>query len=124
MLNYKEFLKNQEQSPEKTYIVIFKGSVDPKTNMNWCSDCRKAEPNINKILKPFCQENKIRVYSVQVGLKDEWKDKNHLLRKNKFFRLTGVPTLIYVNNEMPIIRLVEDDLSNVKIMESFLKELI
>ena len=124
MPNYKEFLKSQQEKPDPTYIVIFKGSADPKTNVNWCSDCVKAEPNINNILKPFCHKNNIKVFTVDVGLKEEWRNKNHLLRKHKFFRLTGVPTMIFVKNRKPLFRLVESDLSNVKIVESFLKELI
>ncbi len=124
MLNYKQFLELIKKENPISYIVAFKGTVDPKTKENWCSDCVKAEPNIKNLIQPFCQENKILFYSVEVGLRDEWKDQNHLLRKDKFFRLTGVPTIIFVQNNKPLFRLVEEEIFNEKIVKEFLKEIL
>lgn len=46
---------------------------------------------------PICEQKKIPVFIVKVGQKVEWKDKQHPLRKDKFYRLKSIPTMILVN---------------------------
>lgn len=45
-----------------TYLAVFKGSVDPDTNFNWCSDCVKADPNIKSIVEPIVKQKGIEFY--------------------------------------------------------------
>lgn len=58
-----------EKELPKKCLVIFKGSIDPETNQNWCSDCVKAQPNIDNVIIPYCEEKNITVFIVEVGLR-------------------------------------------------------
>ncbi len=49
------------------FIGIFKGSIDPATGVNWCSDCVVAEEPIKKYLLPLAEEKKVPVLEVSVG---------------------------------------------------------
>ena len=96
----------------ETYFAVFKGSTDPKTGENWCSDCVAAEPALKKIAYPTAKENGVPLYVVSCGLREVWKDKDHPLRVSKTFKLTGVPTMVKVVEGSVIQRLVEGELAD------------
>ena len=58
----------------------------------------KAEPTINDFLKPKAKEENIPVFILEVGLRDEWKNPEHVARKHPKFRLTGVPAICFIEN--------------------------
>ena len=43
-LTIKDFndLLDSKSNKNDKFICIFKGSIDPETNQNWCGDCIKA----------------------------------------------------------------------------------
>ena len=118
-LTHEEFLAKELPS---TYYAIFKGSVDPKTGINWCSDCVTAEPAINKIAVPLAKENELPLYIVSCGLREVWKDKQHPLRISYVFKLTGVPTMVKVEDGEVLQRLVEGELADETMLTLMMEE--
>lgn len=121
-MDYKEFIETYK-TLETPSVVVFKGSIDPKTNDNWCSDCVKAEPYLKKIVEPECKARSIPYIEVKVGLKPEWVDQSHPLRTNPDLKIKSVPTLALLLNNKNAISLEEDQLWNEDILKSFLEEL-
>lgn len=79
------------------FYAIFKGSADDQ-GVNWCSDCVAAEPNITKIVLPAAQEQGCPVLYVNCGLRDAWRNMENDVRTHPVFKVTGVPTLVYIEN--------------------------
>lgn len=52
------------------FIAIFKGSVDPVTKINWCSDCTAIEEPLKNELFPITREKNLPVLEVSVGSKE------------------------------------------------------
>ena len=115
-MSHEQFLSAKK--PDR-YIAIFKGSEDPSTGINWCSDCIKAGPFIKEQILPKAKEADLAVYSVDCGLREVWADKVHPLRVDPKFRLTGVPTMIYVEDGHQMNALVESELMNPEMIEMF-----
>ena len=104
-----------------TYIAVFKGSTDPETGINWCSDCVKADPFIKEHIIPKAKELNMQVYIVECGNKEVWKNKEHPLRVLPDFKLTGVPTMMYVENGKKMNVLVESEMTNIDMIEMFME---
>ena len=59
-----------------------------------------------------------------VGNKEHWKNDQHPLRKNNIYNLTAIPTLLFVKDNYPLIKLTEGDLVDENFLEEFKGELI
>lgn len=64
---YQEF-----ETKFKKYVAIFKGSIDPITKINWCSDCVLIEEPIKNFFIPLAQEKNIAVLEVRCGQREEY----------------------------------------------------
>ena len=62
----------QFESEHKTFVGIFKGSLDPITKVNWCPDCVAVEEPLKNTFFPLAQEKKIAILEVSVGKKEEY----------------------------------------------------
>ena len=121
-MDYKTFLETYKTLPSPS-VVVFKGSTDPETNENWCSDCVKADPYLKQIIEPECKSRNIPYTEVKVGLRPEWKDPNHPLRTHSDLKIKSVPTLALILGNKIAIALEEDQLWDESILKSFLEEL-
>lgn len=72
-INYKDLASYYPEIEKSDWgVVIFIGNEDPWTGRNWCPDCVRAEPHIEKKLMPFCKEKNIPIHFVEVGGRDEY----------------------------------------------------
>eukprot|EP00096_Caligus_rogercresseyi_P003037 TRINITY_DN1555_c0_g1_i1.p1 TRINITY_DN1555_c0_g1~~TRINITY_DN1555_c0_g1_i1.p1 ORF type:complete len:123 (-),score=33.00 TRINITY_DN1555_c0_g1_i1:349-717(-) len=76
-------------------VVLFTGSLDPKTGKSWCPDCVVAEPIIDSVFK---DRPEIHFLTVLVGPREFWKDPACPFRTNPQTRLKSVPTLMKWNS--------------------------
>ncbi|KAG0591349.1 hypothetical protein M758_1G165000 [Ceratodon purpureus] len=102
--NFETVLKEAEagQGPG-LLLILFVGDVVASTGESWCPDCVRAEPviydQVNGADRPVTM---VRVF---VGDKPTWKTREHPLRTDKRFRITGIPTLIRWENGAQASRL-------------------
>ena len=75
------------ESQHKTYVGIFKGSLDPETKVNWCPDCVAVEEPLKNVFFPLAQEKKIAILEVSVGKKEEYDFFLCFLLKGIFIKL-------------------------------------
>jgi len=52
-------------------MIVFSGSIDPETNLNWCSDCRGASEYIKKSYPRLLNDYGIDGFKFRVGLRPE-----------------------------------------------------
>jgi len=102
---------------KKTFLALFKGAVDSH-GQSWCSDCVAAEPTIKSVLLPLAKKKNIPVYTVDVGQREEWKDKQNPLRVHSGLKVDCVPTAIFVHDGVARERLREGDLTNRELIEA------
>lgn len=121
-MDYKSYLEIYKTHPTPS-VVIFKGSIDPITNQNWCSDCTAAEPYLHKIVEPGCNNRGVVYTEVKVGLRSEWVDPKHPLRINPDLKIKSVPTMALIRNGKAVIGLEEEQLCDEEVLKSFLDEL-
>lgn len=62
------------------------------------------------------------MFIVEVGLREEWKNKDHPIRKNPLYKVKGVPTLVFIKNDKPVASIMEDDIINPEILKTFLQD--
>jgi hypothetical protein len=106
---------SQEQ---ETVIVILTGSVDPATGKNWCSDCERAKPNINKHVIANAAGKKILMGIVK---RAEWSGKaDHPYKKSALLKARGVPTILLIAGGEVVMRAEKDeDFENVELLKAF-----
>ena len=122
-IHTKEFMAEFEKlvQEKKTFIAIFKGSED-KDGKNWCSDCVAADPAIKSTLIPQAHKKHIDVYTVEVGPREEWKDKANPLRTHKDLKIDCVPTLLFFKAGKAGNRLREGEILHQDLLEEFLNQ--
>jgi len=84
-------------SQEPKLLAIFMAGLD-ETGKYWCPDCENTRHNLETVLIPTAKEKGIKLYHVDVGNKETWKDPENHLRKNEAFQITKVPTLVLFEN--------------------------
>lgn len=52
------------------FVAVFKGSVDPISQENWCSDCTAIEGPLQKELLPLLREKSLPFLEISVGSKE------------------------------------------------------
>ncbi|XP_077965601.1 thioredoxin domain-containing protein 17-like [Styela clava] len=106
---YEAFMSkiSELEEQKKEIYCLFSGSVDPQSGKNWCPDCVKADPVIEKCL-PNMPEGAVFVHC-HVGQRDYWKNKTNDFRVHPKLKLSGVPTLLKWGEPK---KLVEDQLFN------------
>ncbi|KAK3746257.1 hypothetical protein QZH41_016516 [Actinostola sp. cb2023] len=80
-----------ENSSKRRKIIMFIGAID-ESGESWCSDCRDAEPVVEKALESAPADSVFVL--VDVGDKASWKDPENEFRKHTEYLLTGIPTII------------------------------
>ena len=117
-----EFIPEAERliKEKKSFIVVFKGGIDESGN-SWCSDCVAAEPMINLVLLPEATKKDIPVYSVDVGLRPEWKDQSNPLRHHHDLKVSCVPTLLRFIEGICCHRLKEEEIMDKDLLLAFLE---
>ncbi|KAL0480896.1 thioredoxin domain-containing protein [Acrasis kona] len=105
-------------NPNSTVLGYFTGAVNPATNKSWCPDCVVSEPILNDLLEEFennaknPSEDKIILIKCPIERAGYSGNPNHPYRKNPSIKLTGVPTLIWYQDNSPTDRLVEGDFTS------------
>lgn len=80
----------------RSLIILFVASND-SSQESWCSDCRKSQPVIDKVVEEFKFNDLLEFAIVEVGQRDEWKSKDNPFRTHKL-QVTAVPTLISIKS--------------------------
>ena len=102
--NLAALLKNK-----KCFFAYIHGAYDQQTNKSWCSDCDVAKPVVEKQLDKLEDKKNFVFAKFPIETSAEWKNPQYVYRTNKF-KVTSVPTLIFYNKGVEMIRLVEDQL--------------
>ena len=91
-----------KDNPHVTYIVFMQTPV----GVQWCPDCRYAEP----VLQKHFPSNSVIVYCY-VGNPRAWKDRSNVFRTDLTYALTRVPTVIHVRTGQRLVegQCVKDD---------------
>ncbi|KAH7886040.1 hypothetical protein F5I97DRAFT_1810045 [Phlebopus sp. FC_14] len=99
-----EFLSEVEslRNGKEKYLVFFSSRVEGKL---WCPDCVAVEELIYKTFGPEQGPSAAVVY---VGQRSEWKSPDNIFRREPWPRLTAIPTIIRLSDD---IRLVERDVT-------------
>ncbi len=87
----------------KGVLGYFSGSFD-ENGSSWCPDCNDAKPAIKYLLDKYSENFEIYSFYIERPI---WKDQSNEYRKNPFFKVDSVPTLIYYNEGIEYMRLVE-----------------
>ncbi|XP_027342227.1 thioredoxin-like protein Clot [Abrus precatorius] len=96
-----------EVSQNKANLILFLADKDPATSLSWCPDCVRAEPVIYKKLE--ASPDDIALLRAYVGDRATWRNPQHPWRVEPKFKLTGVPTLIRLENETILGRLEDHE---------------
>ncbi|KAF5323542.1 hypothetical protein D9611_005618 [Ephemerocybe angulata] len=89
--------------PEK-FIVFYSSVVDGQL---WCPDCRDVDPLIKEVFEPEDGPSALIVY---VGNRQQWKTPDNIWRQEPW-KITGVPSVVRLEDGKPGERLVEDDIA-------------
>lgn len=90
---YQRYNLKKESNELKSLLLLFVASSDPVTKESWCSDCRNAQPIIDKTVQEFEFNEQLVLAVIQVGHKDQWKSSDNPFRTHEL-KVTAVPTLI------------------------------
>ena len=115
-INYKDFMKMEK--PE-THIIYFKGFSNPSSKESWCNEVIKAEPFIKNLVIPKAKEHDIPFYVVECGTLEQWSQAKHPLKTDPKFRLSHLPTMMYVEDGHQMNSIVESVLLNLEMIEMF-----
>lgn len=107
----------QDNLNSSRIFLYFYGSIDESTGVSWCSDSVKADPILRTA---FSKVNSV-VIELPSGTRSEWKGvSNHFYKIDKKIKLTALPTVIEVNGDGEIKRLVEGDCYNQEMVDGFI----
>uniref|UniRef100_A0A7N0UV46 Thioredoxin-like protein Clot n=1 Tax=Kalanchoe fedtschenkoi TaxID=63787 RepID=A0A7N0UV46_KALFE len=85
-----------EAANKKANLILFLADKDPRTNLSWCPDCVRAEPVIYNKLEALSDD--VGILRAYVGDRPTWRNPAHPWRNDPRFKLTGVPTLVRLEN--------------------------
>ncbi|KXJ27929.1 thioredoxin domain-containing protein 17 [Exaiptasia diaphana] len=108
----------EEHKDKSRKFVMFMGAID-ETGESWCSDCRDAEPVVEKVLDNASNPADCVFVLVVVGDRACWKDPNNEFRQHPSYALTGIPTLIEVGTNK---RLGPDDCKKQDLVEMLFED--
>lgn len=89
--------------PEK-YIIFYSSVVEDEL---WCRDCRDVDPLVKEVFSPEEGPSALIVY---VGNRQQWKTPENIWRQGPW-NVTGVPSVVRIENGQIMDRLVEDDVA-------------
>eukprot|EP00340_Litonotus_pictus_P002383 CAMPEP_0170516918 /NCGR_PEP_ID=MMETSP0209-20121228/3040_1 /TAXON_ID=665100 ORGANISM="Litonotus pictus, Strain P1" /NCGR_SAMPLE_ID=MMETSP0209 /ASSEMBLY_ACC=CAM_ASM_000301 /LENGTH=120 /DNA_ID=CAMNT_0010802013 /DNA_START=6 /DNA_END=368 /DNA_ORIENTATION=+ len=91
----------------KAVVAYFSGSSDGN-GVSWCPDCNDSKPAYLDMLKTYGEKLTISSYFIE---RPVWKDQSNEYRTNPFFKVNAVPTLVYYNEGMELMRIKEDQVT-------------
>lgn len=102
-------------------IVILTGTVVPTTGKNWCPDCERAKPNINKHVIANATGRKILMGIVK---REEWSGRaDHPYKQSALLKARGVPTILLIAGGEVVMRAEKDeDFENVELLKAFTEQ--
>lgn len=80
-------------STDTHYVVYFASPENGQSS--WCPDCRNALPALQNV---FGADSAPSAYLVQVGVRSEWKGNPNNKWRAEPFNISGVPTIVKVEN--------------------------
>merc|ERR1711894_191859 len=103
---YEAFNLAVQENKDKLIFALFSGTVD-ENGKNWCPDCVKADPVVERCLSKL---DKDAVF-IHCGVGDRtfWKDQQNVFRTDQVLKLKSVPTLMKVGQPE---RLQEEQCAN------------
>eukprot|EP01017_Pseudomicrothorax_dubius_P046287 TRINITY_DN8128_c0_g2_i5.p1 TRINITY_DN8128_c0_g2~~TRINITY_DN8128_c0_g2_i5.p1 ORF type:complete len:131 (-),score=40.80 TRINITY_DN8128_c0_g2_i5:121-513(-) len=104
------------------FICVFKGGIDPATNVSWCPDCVDAEPTIKKyIFDQAVNEKGIAVIECDVGQKAEWKNPDNVIRKHPVLKIQKVPAVSMIA-DVGVFTIYEEQCKDEDLLQTFLDD--
>ncbi|TRM65037.1 hypothetical protein BD626DRAFT_567891 [Schizophyllum amplum] len=98
-----------EAAPEE-YFIFYSSVVDGKM---WCPDCRDVEGRVNATFTGAKAPSALIVF---VGDRPKWKSQDNVYRQAPY-TISGVPTLLKLEDGKEVARLVEGDILTSKLDE-------
>jgi len=98
-------LESKIKSSDK-FVAYFTGSVD-ENGISWCPDCNDAKPAY-KHLKEKYSSLPTESFFIE---RNVWKNQENEFRKSKYFKVDSVPTLIYYEQGVEMVRLKENHIT-------------
>ncbi|KAL7926948.1 hypothetical protein ACQKWADRAFT_279092 [Trichoderma austrokoningii] len=87
-------------STDTHYVVYFASPENGQSS--WCPDCRNALPALQNV---FGADSAPSAYVIQVGVRAEWKGKPNNKWRGEPYNISGVPTIVRVENGKEVARL-------------------
>ena len=91
--SYPSDLKTLLAAPAPRFVLVL--GVDPTTKAPWCPDVRRCAPAVRRA----CEAAKASLLEVDVGGRDAWRGATPHPFRAAPLSLSGIPTLVAVDDE-------------------------